>query len=321
MKLYVVGNGFDIAHGLPTRYWDFRSYLEQIDEEFLYEFEMHYNLYPNMSDEEKKELLWNEFETNLANIDEDNIIEQATSIEMDLDSGDIGIEDTLYMHFTEEYQYINKLSSYLKRWVRTIRIRDVLPKVSQIDKSKCDLYINFNYTSLLEKVYGIPDSSVIHIHGSLKEYNDDPVLGHGNLARIETIEEKQKRAEECFDEKETSICRVLNDYYRTTLKDVEHYKNYLQRIADEDVSEIIVVGHSLAGIDMPYFSEIDSLTGENVLWTLVWFDSNEKNEKRKTLIEAGIDEDRIILKPAVEFYDLQDEEKSKKKADEIKYGF
>ena len=33
-------------------------------------------------------------------IDEDIIIENATSIEMDLESGDVGIEDTLYDYFT-----------------------------------------------------------------------------------------------------------------------------------------------------------------------------------------------------------------------------
>ena len=58
---------------------------------FLNAFEMHHNIYPNMS--EKKDLLWSELETNLANIDEDIIIEDATSIEMYLESGDVGIDD------------------------------------------------------------------------------------------------------------------------------------------------------------------------------------------------------------------------------------
>lgn len=25
--LYIIGNGFDIAHGLDTSYWNFREYL------------------------------------------------------------------------------------------------------------------------------------------------------------------------------------------------------------------------------------------------------------------------------------------------------
>lgn len=321
MKLYIIGNGFDIAHGLPTKYWDFRKYLEKVDYDFLRAFEMRYYIYPNMSDEAKKNLLWNELETNLANIDEDIIIENATSIEMDLESGDVGIEDTLYEYFTEEYQYIKKLAIYLKRWIRTIRIRDTLPKVSQIDKLKHNLYINFNYTATLETVYGISDSSVIHIHGSLRDYTVDPVLGHGNLERIEAIEEKKKKAEEYFDEKQISICKVLRDYYRTTLKDINRYMPDLYRISREDISEIMVVGHSLAGIDMPYFSKIDALSGKKVNWTIVWFDSNKKEVMKQSLIDAGIDAGRIILQSANEFYDLQDEEVAKRKAFEIKYGF
>lgn len=27
MTLYILGNGFDLAHELPTAYWDFRTYL------------------------------------------------------------------------------------------------------------------------------------------------------------------------------------------------------------------------------------------------------------------------------------------------------
>lgn len=58
-----------------------------------------------------------------------------------------------------------------------------------IHKSNKDLYINFNYTATLENVYGISDASVIHIHGSLRGYTDNPVLGHGNIARIDAIED------------------------------------------------------------------------------------------------------------------------------------
>ena len=29
--LFIIGNGFDIGHNLPTRYWDFRNYLEKLD--------------------------------------------------------------------------------------------------------------------------------------------------------------------------------------------------------------------------------------------------------------------------------------------------
>lgn len=223
--------------------------------------------------------------------------------EMGLESGDVCIEDTLYEYFSEEYQYIEKLAVYLKKWIRTVRIKDTLPRVSLIDKNS-DLFVNFNYTATLETVYGVPESSIVHIHGSLRNYTDDPIMGHGNLLRIEAICEKRRRAKERFDEKETSICKVIEDYYKTTLKDTKRYMHRLQGIVSNDVSEIIVAGHSLAGIDMPYFACIDSLSGKNAVWTIVWYDQKKKSAMKRGLIDAGIDERRIQLKPAIEFYDL-----------------
>lgn len=42
--LYIIGNGFDLAHGLSTSYWKFREYLEREHQEFLYEFEHLYDI-------------------------------------------------------------------------------------------------------------------------------------------------------------------------------------------------------------------------------------------------------------------------------------
>ncbi|MCL2977723.1 AbiH family protein [Klebsiella pneumoniae] len=33
MRLYIIGNGFDIRHGLPTRYKHFKSYVAKNDKE------------------------------------------------------------------------------------------------------------------------------------------------------------------------------------------------------------------------------------------------------------------------------------------------
>jgi len=223
MKLFIIGNGFDIGHGLPTGYWDFRTFLDLVYPEFLRSFEEHYDIYPGMSADAKKKTLWSRFESNLANIDEDTIIDIGTSIELNLESGDVGIEDTLYSHFTDEYQYIEKLAGYLKQWVRSIKIRDCLPRTSIIDKSNRDLFLTFNYTAVLENVYGITPGNIVHIHGSLRDYTHDPVLGHSNKERLQKIRNRIAEAEKIFDEKECSICRVVNDYYNRTFKDTRRY--------------------------------------------------------------------------------------------------
>ena len=45
-NLYIIGNGFDIAHGLDTRYWKLREFIEKRDPNFLMQFEELYDIYP-----------------------------------------------------------------------------------------------------------------------------------------------------------------------------------------------------------------------------------------------------------------------------------
>jgi hypothetical protein len=276
--------------------------LENVYPDFLYAFEEHYYIYPIMADAEKAKLLWNELETNLANIDEDVIIENGVNVDMDLESGDVGIKDTLYQYFSDEYSYIERLAKYLKQWVRTIKIRDTKKESSLITNEA--VYITFNYTAVLENVYGISPSKITHIHGSLRQYDIEPVLGHGNQERIERILEKIEEAERLFDEKCSSICRVVEDYYERTFKDVNRYSIRLPMLDAKTIDEICVIGHSLAGVDRAYFNRIDNMTSGKLNWKVYYYRSEEKERLRNNLIDAGIDSERIELVHTSEFYDL-----------------
>lgn len=304
MRLFIIGNGFDRAHNLPTSYWDFRTYLETHYPDFLQSFEQHYYIVPNDSEEFKRNLLWNDFETNLANIDEDVIIEDALGLNMGLESGDIGIEDTLRHYFRSEYQYINKLADYLKQWVNTIQLGATLPITSQIRKNSNDIFITFNYTSVLEDIYQIPLGQVLHIHGSLCENDDNPILGHGNRNRIEDIKAKRNDAVIWFDEKKISICKVIEEYYNTTFKNIADYMHKLNFLYKYRPQEIIVIGHSVAGIDLPYYKKIDDLTNRKALWKVYYFDKTKKDSMQQALIEQGISHKRIKMVDCTKFYDL-----------------
>lgn len=303
MKVFIIGNGFDRGHDLRTSYWDFRSFLERCYPDFLYTFEINYDIYPGFSENEKQKLLWNEFENNLANIDEDIIIENATSIDMGLEGGDIGIEDTLYHYFSEQYDYISKLAYYLKLWIQSIRIRDLQPRTRMIDSKSNDMYITFNYTSVLENVYKVSENKIVHIHGSLRKRYGDPIIGHGNYDRIESIRETQRRADNSFDEKESSISRVIGDYYKNTYKNVYQCMYKLDVLKNQSIDEVIVIGHSLSGVDMPYFRKINSYAKNKAKWKVYYFDKGKKSQMYENLIEFGIEEE-IEMKDSIEFYDI-----------------
>lgn len=63
-NLYIVGNGFDLRHGIPSRYLDFGSYLKEVDPE-TYEMVDRYFVVDDS--------FWWEFEDRLAELDSDTV--------------------------------------------------------------------------------------------------------------------------------------------------------------------------------------------------------------------------------------------------------
>ena len=39
MKLYIIGNGFDLNHGMKTAYWNYREFLAQNHSTIIREYE------------------------------------------------------------------------------------------------------------------------------------------------------------------------------------------------------------------------------------------------------------------------------------------
>jgi hypothetical protein len=67
-KLYIIGNGFDLHHGLLTSYSDFEQYLKVNDVRLLDNLNKYYFLNNSKS-------LWSHFEENLANLDKEGLLD------------------------------------------------------------------------------------------------------------------------------------------------------------------------------------------------------------------------------------------------------
>lgn len=219
MRLFVVGNGFDLAHGLQTKYEHFSDFIEEKDWAFLDELEKPYGYGVNANRDLVKDVLWRDFESNLSRINEDEIIDGITSIDLGLEGGNMGIEDTMDDYLSLQYGYIKRLSKFLKQWVKQIDINTV-KRTSMIDPVNNDKFLSFNYTRVLEDIYCIDDWDVLHIHGSLNRNDIEPVIGHGNKECIFAAQQKEEESSTMFDEMSTSAYRVIQNYYEVTLKDV-----------------------------------------------------------------------------------------------------
>ena len=92
-------------------------------------------------------------------------------------------------------------------------------------------------------------------------------------------------------------------------------------IAEKDISDFTIIGHSLDGIDMPYFTLMDSYTGKKLMWTVYCYEMGEASAKKQSLIDAGVYSDRDVTIGSNDFYDLKDDESARRRAFELKYGF
>lgn len=296
MKLYIIGNGFDLAHELDTRYSDFREFLEEQDWDFLSEFEKMFGYYNNFNSELVEERLWRDFETNLAYVDETSMVEAGMQMEMGLESGDIGIEDTLDDHWESEFGFVKKLNEFVFSWINEIDI-DVEPKIAIGHFKSDDKFINFNYTELLENVYGVESYQIVHMHGSTNEDDYEPIIGHGERIKIDEAKQEVYDARENFDEKRSSIMNAVANYYENTLKDVNYYlsmnRSFIGSLSQ--VEEVIVLGHSLGNVDMPYFESVKRNVEPNTKWTITYYSENSKQELLDKVLMLGIEEVNINM--------------------------
>ena len=208
MKLYIVGNGFDLSHGLKTSYKDFRLYLlEHKDEiyadgdltiskeEILYKFEEYCQ--PNE--------LWSDFEQQTENIiseisekkisifgeewdcrldprrDLSRFIDKFTDeIVKSNSSTDIYVKHNLIKDFAlnhfndvvkKEYIWIPYLYVSFQEWIQTITVEHT-KKIYEIEENSA--VVSFNYTNTMEEVY--QQNEVLHLHGFVREL-EELVLG------------------------------------------------------------------------------------------------------------------------------------------------
>jgi hypothetical protein len=268
-KLYIVGNGFDIHHGIPSKYSEFGRYLEAYDRDTA-------DLVKRSFWVDKD--FWSEFEARLASFDANRLVNETSDFLVPYSAEDWS---DAYHH---DYQYeINRVVEALSvtlrvrfgAWVRQLPIPDpssirciLLP----IDPGAT--FLNFNYTPSLQRLYGVSNSHVKHIHGAAIDPTEDLILGHGwrSTARDSF---NYGLDPEAVDSRVIEGNEAIDQYFKKTFKPTDQIIRDSQFFFETlcDVQEIIVMGHSLAPIDLPYFREvIRHIDPAKVSWRVSYYD-------------------------------------------------
>ena len=146
--LYIIGNGFDLHHGLKTSYRDFRdSYVKRhprLQEQL-------YNLY---GDALYQDMWWNQFEIMLGHVDYGHLIHTNNGNALGPVITKNLLKNVIPFHFGE--------------WIRKVYDPQKLDKKILLEDGS--IFFTFNYTMVLEKTYHIEETNVWHIHNSVSDY-------------------------------------------------------------------------------------------------------------------------------------------------------
>ena len=236
-RLYVIGNGFDLHHGLPCGYADFNVWL-QVNKPEVYHMLNH--IYGECKNE-----MWCHFEKSLVSFSLDDYPDDVTRSDL--------------------MQLNDDLHEALCEWVKTIRMPEKGTAIADIDKNA--IFFTFNYTRTLEDFYGIDESKIVHLHGSTDSGN--LIFGHDSLGdgvsdyALEDAREIGMDSDLYMDMVHMKMSQEYSDVFRKPVADViERYRYDFEALAG--IEEMTVLGVSYSDIDKPYFERIIEVTGGDI---------------------------------------------------------
>ncbi|WP_426234796.1 bacteriophage abortive infection AbiH family protein [Pseudomonas sp. TWP3-2] len=288
--LYIIGNGFDLHHGLPTQYWRFKEYLEKTDRE-VYDWVDNYIAI----DED-----WAELELSLADLDIANIV---SDLEQFLVSySDENWRDSGHHDFQFEVENVatglsGTLQQHFADWIRSIAIpeRNQIPGLlTSLEREAA--YLTFNYTNTLTKLYDIASENILHIHGEGEDESSELVLGHAWSAQVRPS--LQRGLDEDADTRFMEAMGILDDYFEKTFKPsakiIERNAQYFSSL--KSVTQVVVLGHSLSKVDEAYFVALVEALQASPKWMVAVRSHDEDVNKAACLAGFGVPSDSIDFK-------------------------
>ncbi|MBV6391198.1 MAG: hypothetical protein KPEEDBHJ_00406 [Anaerolineales bacterium] len=289
-SLYIIGNGFDIHHGINSRYSDFKNYLLGVDK----------SLHKLITEYIPTEENWSDLEQALADTDRDSITEYTLQFLKSYGADDWSDS---YHH---DYQYeidkiIQGLSTNLKNrfaeWITQLYIpkhADVEGRIISIDKNA--QFLSFNYTSTLSVIYGVPKDNILFIHGKAGSSNQEIVLGHAWSPNLS--QKGVSLDEDIEDPRVVEGNEIINEFFKKTFKNAQgiiaqnlSFFTNLRR-----VSNIYILGHSLSSVDINYFEEIiKNIDIDKVQWKISFFGNDEFGRHKATIKKLGVDNSKVIF--------------------------
>lgn len=253
-SLYIIGNGFDLMHRVPSSYYSFRDSLGKRSP-------LRATLEMALTSDD----IWADFEDALGRLNLD-LMGSRDIVDMWLGTSGFWDEDAGASEFYMAVEaavgpiadIVDDLQPAFRKWVSRLCVGTDDRPLSNLISPKGKA-LSFNYTEFIETLYGV--SNVCYIHGCRKNKNERLVLGYRPGAESsfhETWKEPHDSRSAAVDLAQDEAFRLIGEYNEDLTKNskeiIENHEAFFEALADTD--QIVVIGHSLSPVDWDYFTKV-----------------------------------------------------------------
>lgn len=275
--LHIVGNGFDLAHGIESKYSDFKKNTLK-----PYYMGLLEDCYPEKDVKSGELMLWSDLEKALGNLN----FQRAFS----LGTEDIKLEEdhesryNTQMEDAPEYMLRDMYAAFHKMfedWVNNINID--FEKLENIPYFETQgLFLSFNYTETLETLYNIPRDKIKYIHGRRKS-QDKLIVGHCN--DVDGSKYLPNDPEYYKYQAYRNMASVVNGEQKDVSEIITGNSDFWLKISNVD--KVVVYGHSLSNVDQPYFKKIADSIKPTSEWyfSIHYHNCQERKEKVNKILD------------------------------------
>lgn len=303
--LYVIGNGFDLMHGVRSSYYDFGRTLGKRSH-------IRFTLanYLQVDD------LWADFEGALAKLNVE-AMSQTYILDNLLDAMGAYDEDAPAANFfaaaemaaSPATELPSELDRSFTKWIDTLRVRtDDRPLKGIIRDGR---FLDFNYTEFIEDLYSVPRKDVCYIHGCRRKKKgsrrEKLILGHQPEASDPQFDFRSKwrgldlsgnRAQMIYDAQQIALREIGEadeDLTKHCDEIIAAHKDFFGGLSDIDT--VITIGHSLYPVDWDYFVEImrQNADRERINWYFGCFSYGDLGRIQDFIQQFHIHEEQVHI--------------------------
>lgn len=292
MRLFIIGNGFDLHHGLKTSYRDYALFLQ--------------TRYPDVLDNIQNAPYFDGNCDEIWNCDDPFWTDVENNLRFNFD---LMLEESVGGYYPDwreesdarwhraEFDAEAKVSTIdsafatyaLANWIQSVDVQNAKTD-DTIKFLPGDIFVSFNYTETLEQVYNMQPSRILHVHGCIM--NPDS-LQFGNPEQTPSV--VRKKFEDVYGNDEyygmsiepaaDSYVSLAEKFSKDINSNIPELETFIER---KSVEEVVVMGHSFFGVDKPYYEKVLISRYRKLKWTFYCHIEKDEINAQKFIVNYGL---------------------------------